>query len=81
MQTVNEALTLLKRQAVLEIAMKQAGGIRITEEQELHVVRRRLAEFPEATRAVLQASHALRRPVSELNANDVEDWATSKQVA
>jgi hypothetical protein len=81
MQTVNEALTLLKRQAELETAMKQAGGIRITEEQELHVVRRRLAEFPEAARAVMQASHALRRPVSELNANDVEDWATSKQVA
>ncbi len=31
MQTVNEALGLLKRQAESESAMKQVGGIRITE--------------------------------------------------
>lgn len=30
MNTVNEALTLLKRQAELETAMKRPGGIRIT---------------------------------------------------
>jgi len=35
MQTVDEALNLLKRQAELEAAMKHPGGIRITEEQEL----------------------------------------------
>jgi hypothetical protein len=81
MQTVNDALSLLKRQAALETAMKQAGGIRITEEQELHVVRRRLSEFPEAASAVMQASHSLRRPVTELTADDVEDWVSSKQVA
>jgi hypothetical protein len=79
MQTVNEALVLLKRQAVLESAMKLSGGIRITEEQELHIVRRRLAEYPEATRAVLHASHSLRRPVADLDSNDVEAWATSHE--
>lgn len=76
MQTVSDALRLLKRQAELENAMKQSGGIRITEEQELHVVRRRIAEFPEAVRAVVQAAHSLRRPVSDVTVADVESWAT-----
>ncbi|MDP9087738.1 MAG: hypothetical protein M3O26_03235 [Pseudomonadota bacterium] len=35
MQTVDDALGLLKRQADLESAMKQVGGNKITEEQEL----------------------------------------------
>ena len=81
MQTVNEALGLLKRQAELENAMRQPGGIRITEEQELHVVRRRLAEFPEGMRAVVQAAHAMRRPVSEMSARDVETWASTSPAA
>jgi hypothetical protein len=75
MQTVNEALRLLRRQADLERAMKQPGGVRITEEQELHVVRRQLMEFPEAMEAALQAAHAMRRPISEITARDVELWA------
>ena len=77
MQTIDETLTLLKRQAELETAMKQAGGIRITEEQELHVVRRQLQQFPEAMQAVIQAAHALRRPITEVTAHDVESWATT----
>ena len=72
METVNEALALLKRQAELEAAMKQPGGIRITEEQELHLVRRKLENFPEAMRAVIQAAHALRRPVTEVSAQEVD---------
>jgi DNA-directed RNA polymerase specialized sigma24 family protein len=76
MQTVSEALDLLKRQAELEAAMRQPGGIRVTEEQELHAVRRRLAQFPEAMRAVVEAAQALRRPVSEVSAREVESWAS-----
>ena len=67
------------RQAELESAMRQPGGIRLIEEQELHVVRRRLENFPEAMRAVLQAAHALRRPVTEVSADDVQSWATMIQ--
>ncbi len=48
MQSVNELLKLFMRQAQLERAMKQRGGARIVEEQELHAVRQRLAAFPEA---------------------------------
>jgi hypothetical protein len=77
MQTVDDALSLMKRQAELESAMRQPGGIRITEERELHVVRRKLTDFPEAMRAVIQAAHALRRPVTEVSAHDVETWAAS----
>jgi hypothetical protein len=79
METVNEALVLLKRQAELEAAMRQPGGIRITEEQELHLVRRRLENFPEAMRAVIQAAHGLRRPVTEVTADEVRSWATARQ--
>lgn len=79
MQTVDETLTLLRRQAELEATMRQPGGIRITEEQELHLVRRRLANFPEAMQAVIQAAHALRRPVTEVSAQEVETWAATSQ--
>ena len=47
METVNESLSLLRRQAELEQLMKEAGGIRITEEQELLVLKRRLATYPQ----------------------------------
>ena len=75
METVNEALGLLRRQAELEQSMKESGGIRITEEQELLVLKRRLASYPQAMHAVVQAAHALRRPLAEVTAEDVESWA------
>jgi len=75
MQTVEETLKLLKRQMELEAAIRQKGGFRISEEQELRALKQRLAEYPEAIRAVLQASHALRRPVTDIGAHDVESWA------
>ena len=48
MKSVNELLQLFMRQAQLERAMKQRGGARIVEEQELNAVRQKLAAFPEA---------------------------------
>jgi hypothetical protein len=81
MQTIDEALNLLRRQAQLEHAMKQPGGIRITQEQELHAVRRRLIDLPEAVKAIEQAAHALRRPVTELTASDVEQWVSASRAA
>ena len=48
MTSANELLELFARQAELEKAMRQPGGARITEEQELLAVRRKLAELPEA---------------------------------
>ena len=49
METIDEALGLLKRQAELEAGIRLPGELRLTEEQELQVVRRRLANFPEAS--------------------------------
>lgn len=77
MDTVNEALNLLKRQAELEAAVKRPGEFRISEEQELQMVRRRLAKFPESVGAAMQAAHALRRPVTDVTASEVESWAST----
>jgi hypothetical protein len=76
MQVMNETIRLLRRQADLEAAMRRFGGIRITEEQELMLLRCRLAETPEA-QAVMQAAHAMRRPLTALTASEVEIWANS----
>jgi hypothetical protein len=48
MKSVNELLELFMRQAELEKAMRQPGGARVTEEQELNVVRQKLAKLPAA---------------------------------
>ena len=81
MQTVDETLSLLQRQVELETAMRQPGGIRITEEQQLHHLRQQLKQFPEAVQAVMEAAHALRRPVTLLTATEVERWANPAAVA
>jgi hypothetical protein len=75
MQTINDAIRLIRRQADLEAAMRKPGGIRITEEQELVMLKRRLAEYPEAALAVMQAAHAMRKPVTAVTAREVEAWA------
>ena len=53
MKSVNELLKLFMRQAELESAMRQPGGARVIEEQELHAVRQRVAGFPEEMRRKL----------------------------
>jgi len=77
MQTVTTALTLLKRQVELEMAMRKPGGVRVVEEQELVNVRKQLQKYPEALQAVVQGAHALRRPVTEVTADEIVSWATA----
>jgi hypothetical protein len=55
MKSVNELLELFTRQAALEKAMRQPGGARVIEEQELLAVRRQLAKLPEAMGISLSA--------------------------
>jgi hypothetical protein len=43
--------------------------------------RRQLQQFPEAMQAVIQAAHALRRPMAELTAQGVEMSAGKQLVA
>lgn len=47
MRSANELQDLFARQAELEKAMRQPGGARVTEEQELLAVKRKLAKLPE----------------------------------
>ncbi len=71
MEPINEALELLKRQAQLENGLRQAGGIRITEERELYALRERLQRYPQAVSAILQTARNLNRTVDALEARDV----------
>jgi hypothetical protein len=56
-------------------AMRKPGGVRITEDQELVMLKRRLAEYPEAALAVMQATHAMRKSVTAITAREVATWA------
>jgi hypothetical protein len=69
MHTVEESLKLLERQAELEQAAQLNGGFRLREEKELRGLHRQWAKYLEAIRAVLQASHALRRPIDDVGAD------------
>jgi hypothetical protein len=77
MEPLHEALRLIKRQAELETAMRRPGGIRITEERELHQLRGALARFPAAVTAIMEAASRMRRPVDTISAEDVESITTS----
>ena len=71
MQTINDAIRLLRRQADLEAAMRKPGAMRITEEQELVMLKRRLAEYPEAALVLMQAALAMRKPITPVTAREV----------
>ena len=72
MEPLHEALRLIKRQAELEITMRQPGGIRVTEEREIYALRERLQRYPQAVTAILQAARTLNRPVDTLQLHDVQ---------
>jgi hypothetical protein len=55
MKSVNELLELFTRQAELENAMRQRGGARVTDEQELQAVKAKLASVPDALLAAAQS--------------------------
>lgn len=55
MKSVNDLLELFTRQAQLESAMRQRGGARVTDEQELQAVKAKLAAVPEAVRTAAQS--------------------------
>lgn len=71
METIHEALAMMRRQTELENGLRQPGGIRVTEERELYALRQRLQRYPEAVTAILQAASNLHRPVDALSADDV----------
>jgi len=74
METVVEALTLLKLQAGLEATLGMRGGTRVAAEQELRIIQTRLATYPEAAKPALGAAQSRRCSILELTAEDVENW-------
>ena len=72
MEPLSEALSLLRRQAQIEDAMRRPGGIRVVEERELYELRRLLQKYPVAVTAILETSKRLHRPVDALSAHDVD---------
>jgi hypothetical protein len=77
MEPLIEALRLIKRQTELESAMRRPGGIRITEERELHQLRGALSQYPAAVTAIMEAASRMRRPVDTISAEDVEPLTIS----
>ncbi|MGA2779321.1 MAG: hypothetical protein ABSF94_17335 [Steroidobacteraceae bacterium] len=73
MESITEALELLKRQAILEHRMRQAGGIRVIEERELYAVRERVQHYPQAVAAILAMASDLHRPVDTLSTADLRN--------
>ncbi len=71
LETVDQALAMLKRQAEIESGLRQPGGVRVCEERELYALRQRLQRYPEAVAAILQTASNLRRPVDTLCVEDV----------
>lgn len=77
MDTINEALGLLRRQEELETAMRRPGGIRILEERELRQLRLKIEQLPEAIKTAIQTAQALNRPVTQITEQDVDHWVNA----
>jgi hypothetical protein len=72
METIAEALRLLKRQAAIQNDVRRARGSRVLEERELYLIRNKLAQYPAAVQAITLAASELHRPVDTLSLGDVE---------
>ena len=72
METIAEALRLLKRQATIQNDVRRARGSRVLEERELYLIRNKLAQYPAAVQAITLAASELHRPVDTLSLRDVE---------
>lgn len=72
METIAEALRLLKRQAAIQNDVRRARGSRVVEERELYLIRNKLAQYPAAVQAITLAASELHRPVDTLSLRDVE---------
>lgn len=57
--------------------MRRPGGIRITEERELHQLRSALNPYPASITAILEGASRMRRPVDTISVEDVETLTIS----
>lgn len=72
MDSIAEALRLLKRQAEIERQRRQPGGITIIEERELFAIRYRLEDFPAGVRAIAELSGARHQSLDQIRIEDLE---------
>ena len=72
METIAEALRLLKRQASIQNDVRRAHGSRVVEERELFLIRNRLAQFPAAVRPSPSPPPSYTDPWTTLSVGDVE---------
>jgi len=70
METIAEALRLLKRQVAIKNDVRRARGPRVVEERELLLIRNQLAGFPAAVRAITLTAAELHRSVDTLRVRD-----------
>jgi hypothetical protein len=72
METIAEALRLLKRQAEIQNDLRRSRDNPLLAERELFLIRNRLARFPAAVQAISLTAAELHRPVDTLSVGDVE---------
>ena len=72
METIAEALRLLKRQAAIQDEVRRARGSRVVEERELYLIRQRLTQYPAAVQAITLTASELHRPIEYLRVSDIE---------
>jgi hypothetical protein len=72
METIVEALALLKRQAEIQNDLRRSSDNPLLAERELFLIRNRLALFPAAVQAITLTANELHRPVDMLSARDVD---------
>jgi hypothetical protein len=73
MDPISEALRLLKRQAEIQHRLRRGTHpLRVTEERELYLIRKALAQFPAAVQAIALTAAELHRPIDVLTVTDVE---------
>jgi hypothetical protein len=77
MEPLHETLLLLKRQIQLERAMRGPGGIRVTEERELVLLRSTLAKVPNDVATILDTASRMRKPLDTICAEDLESLSLS----
>jgi hypothetical protein len=73
MDTVSEALRLLKREAEIRQGLRQSGSNSVLSERELYLIQRKLQRLPAAVQAISFTAAELHRPVNELSVSDVKE--------
>jgi hypothetical protein len=72
MESIREALDLLRRQSAILGGLRRDSATRVREERDLYLIRQRLARYPSALQAIAFAARELHRPVDTLSVRDVQ---------